>query len=262
MQRRYTEAEVALKHALAIDPSSVGAVHDLAGVYEVTGSLDQMRSVLEAAPANVKANPFYPVALGNYFYLQRDWTASRTAYLKAQSASSRPEWDINCALGDIERHAGDAAKATQYYQRCAALLTEAIRQSEAQPGNLGLVLVHLGKAQEGSAMGRRGIAKYASGPDAGELQKAYAQLLMARIQAQAGDAAGAIGTLDHVLSMPMTGADISVPLLKLDPVWDPLRKDPQFQALLKKYAKNEPAVTPTGATSTQTPAEPKSGGTS
>jgi hypothetical protein len=27
-----------------------------------------------------------------------------------------------------------------------------------------------------------------------------------------------------------------VPLLKLDPVWDPLRKDPRFQALIEKYA--------------------------
>ncbi|HET7561591.1 MAG TPA: tetratricopeptide repeat protein [Rhodanobacteraceae bacterium] len=262
MQRRYSEAEAALQHALAIDPSSVGAVHDLASVYEITGKLDQMRSVLETAPVNVRANSFYPEALGNYFYLQRDWAASRTAYLKAQSASSQPQWDIKCALGDVERHAGDAAKARQYYQRCAALLPEAIRQSEAQPGNLGLVLVHLGRAQEGLAMGRRGIAKYASGPDTGELQKAYAQLLMARIQAQAGDAAGAIGSLDHVLSMPMTGANISMPLLKLDPVWDPIRKDPQFQSLLKKYAKNKPVVTPTGATSTQTPTEPKSGRTS
>jgi TolB-like protein/Tfp pilus assembly protein PilF len=262
MQRSYAEAEAALKRALAIDPSSVGAVHDLAGLYEITGNLDQMRSVLEAAPANVRANQFYPEALGHYFYLRRDWAASRTAYLKAQPTSSQPQWDIECALGDVERHAGDEAQARQHYQRCAALLPEAIRKSEAQPGNLGLVLVHLGQTREALEMGRRGIAKYASGPDAGESNEAYARLLMARIQAQAGDAAGAVGMLDHVLSTPSTGSEISVPLLKLDPVWDPIRKDPRFQALLKKYAKSKSAVTPTGATSTQTPTEPTSSETS
>jgi hypothetical protein len=41
--------------------------------------------------------------------------------------------------------------------------------------------------------------------------------------------------LEHLLEVP---SGVTVPLLKVDPSWDPLRKDPRFQALIDKYAVN------------------------
>jgi len=54
----------------------------------------------------------------------------------------------------------------------------------------------------------------------------------AEIHALVGDADGAITLLDGLLQRPST---VNVPVLKVDPLWDPLRKNPRFQALIDKY---------------------------
>ena len=53
----------------------------------------------------------------------------------------------------------------------------------------------------------------------------------AEIQARAGRPREAIKTLRYLLSIP-AGRAASIQRLKIDPVWDPIRNDPEFQQLL------------------------------
>jgi hypothetical protein len=55
---------------------------------------------------------------------------------------------------------------------------------------------------------------------------------LAQIYACTGEYDQAVRLLDHLLETPN---GLCVPVLKLDPVWDPLRKDPRFQALIDKH---------------------------
>jgi len=54
---------------------------------------------------------------------------------------------------------------------------------------------------------------------------------LAEMQAQTGAVAEAVKNLSRLLSMP-AGDRVSIVRLKIDPVWDPIRNDPEFQQLL------------------------------
>src|SRR5262249_9070019 len=62
---------------------------------------------------------------------------------------------------------------------------------------------------------------------------------LAWIQAIFGENSRAISTLTHLLQTPYTGyfyvpAPVTRALLRLDPMWDPLRGDPAFQKLCEE----------------------------
>ena len=56
---------------------------------------------------------------------------------------------------------------------------------------------------------------------------------LAEIYTLVGDHDAAIDQLAYLLSIP---SDMTVHILKLNPVWDPLREHPRFKELLAKYS--------------------------
>ena len=92
------------------------------------------------------------------------------------------------------------------------------------PCYLAWVYAGLGEKEKALEQARNAIADY----DSDALSKPFAETSLAIVEAQVGDLDSAISALPHLLELP---AGETCGDLHLNPVWDPLRKDPRFQKL-------------------------------
>ena len=108
-----------------------------------------------------------------------------------------------------------------------------LKQSSDSPDlhiQLAKVLAYLGEKDAALTEARRATEILPESKDAfggPEITEGVAE-----VYATVGENARAIELLEGLLSRP---SPVTVALLKLSPAWDPLRKDPRFQALIDKY---------------------------
>ena len=87
----------------------------------------------------------------------------------------------------------------------------------------------LGRKEDAINEGKKAVELLPESEDAVEGPKVTAAL--AEIYASVGEHDEAFLLLDHLLAVPN---GLTVPQLRLDPVWDPLRADPRFQKLCEE----------------------------
>jgi len=136
--------------------------------------------------------------------------------------------------GELYLLQGDEAKARTALEHARVVseeLLSAAPEDPARHGQHGVILAALGQKQEAIAEGKRAVELLPESEDAFDGPQMAAPL--AQIYAWTGEFDEAFRLLDHLLVVPN---GLTVPMLKLDPTWDPLRKDPRFQALIDKYS--------------------------
>src|SRR5438477_7992887 len=135
--------------------------------------------------------------------------------------------------GTIHLLQGDKTKAQAEFEQARLVSEKLLREApedSARHGQHGLILAALGQKQEAIAEGKRAVELLPESQDA--LDGPQATATLAQIYAWTGEFNEAFRLLDHLLDVPN---GLTVTMLKLDPIWDPLRKDPRFQALINKY---------------------------
>jgi hypothetical protein len=93
-----------------------------------------------------------------------------------------------------------------------------------------MILAGLGEKNAAIAEGRLAVELLPESQDA--LDGPKTTVALAQIYAWTGENDHALQLLDRSLSTP---SGVTVHFLRLDPMWDPLRSDPRFQALIERH---------------------------
>ena len=155
------------------------------------------------------------------------------------------------ALALSEQRAGRLEASRLAYQSVKDAAEDALAASgkninlrAANNAVLGMAAAGMGQAALARQHGQRAADLIPASADA--VDGLAWQRYLARIYALSGDADRALPLIAHLLTVNTTDP-LTVTLLKLDPVWDPVRKDRRFQALLKKYANPSSTTISNGA---------------
>ncbi len=135
------------------------------------------------------------------------------------------------ARADRALGANDPAAARSLYQAALQILEarRSLRDHARFSARRSIALARLGREEEALATARRAVEL--SGVSVGQVTWGTLPTL-AEVEVLVGEHEAAITHLEELLANP---SYLSVPMLRVDPLWDPLRENPRFQALLEKY---------------------------
>jgi serine/threonine-protein kinase len=234
--RKYPEAERYYDRAISLAPSWPVPYSRKAGIYlRREGSTKKARAVLKEALQNFKSaeEPFILDSLvtldvydGNY-QEALDWLS-----LKAEDSDSQFSFipkALRCA--QICGYMNKNEFEKKYYEEARSILETKIQQRPEDGrfhSSLGVAYAGLARKEDAIREGKLGVELLPVTKDAWRgLNRVQA---LAKIYVMVGEFDEAIDQIDFLLSTP---GWMSVPLLRLDPAWDPLRDHPRFKKLVE-----------------------------
>jgi len=230
--RRYDEAEeqYARSSALAPEVSMTYALRAL-NFWVKSGDLESARETLERMPDS--DDPFVQYMWCVQEWLERNYQVAldRLSLITADIIEM-PDASIAKAQlqGQLFRDSGESERARASFEVAIGVLE---REKEIRPndgrirGSLGLVYAALGRRDDAIREAELGIELIPVSEDALRGGRRIADMWTVYLALRDYDAA--LDLVEYQLSIP---AIVSIPFMRIDPRWDPVRDHPRFEALV------------------------------
>ena len=225
--RRFKEAEDVLDRVLQISPGNVHALAAKVFTFQSQGMLDESAKVLSNIPADSKEDDVN-VARALQLYDEHNFDAVITLLQMSPSPVANDPRTITL-LGYCQLRAGRTSEGQATVQRAISIMKpspDSVVPVDARllPCFMALAYSDLGEKEKALDYARQGVADYQNDV----LSKPFTEMVLAQIQARFGETDAAIAAIPHLLE-EVNG--LTRGNLRVDPAWDPLRKDPRFQQL-------------------------------
>jgi TolB-like protein len=236
--RRFPEAVRKFDQVLDITPEDLDTLVLKAAIAQAEGDLPRASAILARLPVT---DDFGALEIQAYQAILERRPAQIIPRLKEILAKPDPalgfyNGELRFWLGWAQEVAGDQAAAKESWQQARSELEPFLKKQSENVGLIAdLTLINMGLGDKAAALALSEQAMAANPIEKNAVDGPIPIEILARVAARVGEPDRAIAALQKLLSIPYNGALAAAPLtpalLRLDPMFDPLRNDPRFQKL-------------------------------